>query len=53
MVLSFANTIALEDIDLFVGMDVDAIIKNKLDSLEGERSNKRNLEMIKSVKILY
>ena len=48
----FANTIALEDIDLFIGMDVDTIIKNKLESLEGEK-NKRNLEMIKSVKILY
>ena len=35
----FANTIVLDDIDLFVGMDVDAIIKNKLDSLESERGN--------------
>ena len=39
MVRSSPIQLLLEDIDLFVGMDVDAIIKNKLDSLEGERSN--------------
>ena len=36
----FANTIALEDIDLFIGMDVDTIIKNKLESLEGEKKTR-------------
>ena len=33
----FTNTIVIDDIDLFVGMDVDAIIKSKIDSLESER----------------
>ena len=38
----FANTIALEDIDLFIGMDVDTIIKNKLESLEGEKKQEES-----------
>ena len=33
----FTNAISLEDIDLFVGMDVDTIIKNKLDSIDSEQ----------------
>ena len=33
----FTNAISLEDIDLFVGMDVDSIIKNKLEDLTSEK----------------
>lgn len=38
----FANTVSLEDIDLFVGMDVDAIIKTKLEYLNGERKEEES-----------
>jgi hypothetical protein len=38
----FANTVSLEDIDLFVGMDVDAVIKTKLEYLNGERKEEES-----------